>query len=109
MSKLLDRVREEIRVRHYSIRTEEAYLRWIRHFILYHGKRHPLEMGRPEVADFLTHLAVERNVAASTQNQALSALQFLYNHVLDRPLEQGGEVVMFRKGVRNQFKMYRVR
>ena len=71
MSKLLDQVREEIRVRHYSIRTEEAYLNWIRRFILFHGKRRPMEMGESEVQEFLTHLAVEGKVAASTQNQAL--------------------------------------
>ncbi len=93
MSRLLDQVREAIRVRHYSIRTEEAYVGWIRQFILFHGKRHPSEMGEAEVNAFLTHLAVERKVAASTQNQALSALLFLYKEVLDRPLEAFGEVV----------------
>ncbi|HEU5119159.1 MAG TPA: phage integrase N-terminal SAM-like domain-containing protein [Isosphaeraceae bacterium] len=77
MSQLLDRLREETRVRHYSIRTGEAYVNWVRQFILIHKKRHPLEMGEVEVCDFLTHLAVERKVAASTQNQALSALLFL--------------------------------
>lgn len=67
--KLLDRVRWHLRVKHYSIRTETAYLDWIRRFILFHGKRHPAEMGEPEIAAFLTHLAVDSNVAASTQNQ----------------------------------------
>ena len=86
MSQLLDRMRDEIRVRHYSIRTEDAYVLWAKQFILFHGKRHPAEMGGPEVAAFLTHLAVGREVAASTQNQALSALLFLYKVVLDRPL-----------------------
>lgn len=80
--RLLDQVREAIRTRHYSIRTEEAYLQWIRRFIFFHGKRHPAEMGAPELEAFLTHLAVERNVAASTQNQALSAILFLYRDVL---------------------------
>ncbi|MGI8891008.1 MAG: integron integrase [Chthoniobacterales bacterium] len=85
--RLLDRVRWHLRVKHYSIRTEQAYLDWIRRYIFFHGKRHPAEMGEDEVAAFLTHLAVERNVAASTQNQALSALLFLYQQVLDRKLD----------------------
>jgi len=71
-----------IRTRHYSIRTEESYLQWVRRFILFHGKRHPADMGAPELEAFLTHLAVERSVAASTQNQALSAILFLYREVL---------------------------
>jgi hypothetical protein len=78
MSKLLDRVREVVRIYHYSIRTEEAYVRWIREFIRFHGMRHPQEMGEAEVNAFLTALAVERRVAASTQNQARSAILFLY-------------------------------
>ncbi len=86
MPRLLDQVRDATRRLHYSIRTEEAYVSWIRRFILFHGKRHPLEMGEPEVVAFLTHLAVRRDVAASTQNQALSALLFLYKVVLRRPL-----------------------
>lgn len=80
--KLLDQVRDRIRVKHYSIRTETQYVQWVRRFILFHGKRHPKEMGAPEVEAFLTHLAVEGRVAASTQNQALSALLFLYREVL---------------------------
>ncbi|WP_036251023.1 integron integrase [Methylobacter sp. BBA5.1] len=80
--KLLDQVRERIRVKHYSIRTEKQYVQWIKRFILYHGKRHPQEMGMAEVEAFLTHLAVEGKVSASTQNQALSALLFLYKEVL---------------------------
>ena len=85
--RLMVRVREAIRVRHYSLRTEEAYLQWVRRFILFHGKWHPENMGEPEVAAFLTHLAVERNVAAATQNQALSAIVFLYSHVLGHELD----------------------
>ncbi|MDZ7749606.1 MAG: integron integrase [Halofilum sp. (in: g-proteobacteria)] len=85
-SPFMDEVRAAIRVRHYSIRTEHAYLDWIRRFILFHGKRHPRDMGEPEVAAFLTHLAVERRVAPATQNQALNALVFLYRRVLERPL-----------------------
>jgi integron integrase len=85
--KLLDRVRWHLRVKHYSIRTEQVYIDWIRRFILFHRKRHPNEMGEPEIAAFLTNLAVEGHVAASTQNQALSALLFLFQQVLDRKLE----------------------
>ena len=81
--RLLDRVRSAVRVRHYSIRTEEAYVAWIRRFILFHNKRHPLEMGAAEINAFLTHLAVEGRVSASTQNQAFSALLFLYAKVLE--------------------------
>ena len=84
--KLLDRVRWLLRSKHYSIRTEQAYVDWIRRFILFHGKRHPDEMGEKEISDFLSHLAVERHVSASTQNQAFSALLFLYQQVLDRKL-----------------------
>jgi len=80
--KLLDQVRERIRVKHYSLRTEEAYLHWIRRFIFFHGKRHPRQMGGPEVEEFLSHLATVGQVAPSTQNQALSALLFLYREVL---------------------------
>jgi integron integrase len=87
MPRFLDEVRAATRRLHYSIRTEEAYVDWIRRFILFHGKRHPLEMGEPEVVAFLNHLAVQRDVAASTQNQALCALLFLYKVVLDRPLQ----------------------
>ena len=84
--RLLDRVRDRIRFRHYSIRTEQAYLDWIRRFIRFHGKRHPSTMGAAEVELFLTDLAVVRNVSASTQNQAQSALLFLYKDVLDDEL-----------------------
>ena len=80
--RLLDQVRHAIRARHYSYRTEEAYVGWIRRYILYHGKRHPTEMGKPEIEQFLTALAVERRVSASTQNQALASILFLYQHVL---------------------------
>ena len=81
--RLLDRIGHAARVRHYSRRTEEAYVGWARRYILFHGKRHPLEMGAAEINAFLTHLAVEGGVAASTQNQAFSALLFLYQAVLD--------------------------
>jgi len=84
--KLLDRVRDAIRLKHYSIRTETAYVDWIRRYILFHDKRHPNDMGAPEVEAFLTHLAVHEHVAASTQNQAYSALLFLYREVLHQDL-----------------------
>jgi len=80
--KLLDQVRDRIRVKHYSIRTETQYLQWIKRFVLFHSKRHPRDMGAVEVEAFLSHLATEGNVSASTQNQALSALLFLYREVL---------------------------
>src|SRR2546426_3521641 len=81
-ARLLDQVREVIRLKHYSVRTEEAYVQWIKRFIFFHGKRHPREMGATEIEAFLTDLAVRRKVAASTQNQALNALVFLYKEVL---------------------------
>lgn len=84
--KLLDRVRNAIRARHYSVRTEEAYVMWIRRYILFHGKRHPSAMGADEANAFLAHLALDRHVSAATQNQALSALLFLYREVLAEPL-----------------------
>src|SRR5215211_1801685 len=84
--KLLDQVRDIIPRKHYSIRTEQAYIDWIKRFIIYHGKRHPGEMAEEEVAEFLTHLARDLNVAASTQNQALSALLFLYKEVLKQEI-----------------------
>ncbi|HEU0187114.1 MAG TPA: integron integrase [Gallionellaceae bacterium] len=80
--KLLDQVRDKIRVKHYSIRTETQYLQWIKRFIYFHGKQHPRDLGAAEVEAFLSHLATEGNVSASTQNQALSALLFLYREVL---------------------------
>ena len=84
--KLLDQVRNIIRRKHYSIRTEQAYVDWIKRFIIYHNKCHPAEMEEEEVAQFLTHLARDLNVAASTQNQALSALLFLYKEVLKQEI-----------------------
>ena len=91
--RLLDRMRKAIRLRHYSIRTEATYVDWARRFILFHDKRHPSELGAPEVAAFLTHLAVDRTVAASTQNQAKSALLFLYRVVLELQLPWLDEIV----------------
>jgi integron integrase len=83
-TKLLDRVRLVLRTRHYALRTEQAYTDWIRRYILFHHKRHPVRMGQEELEAFLTYLAVDRDVSASTQNQALSALLFLYREVLGK-------------------------
>lgn len=91
--KLLDQVRDRIRIKHYSLRTETQYVQWIKRFILFHGKRHPQEMGAAEVEAFLTHLAVVGKVSASTQNQALSALLFLYKEVLSIDLPWLDKVV----------------
>lgn len=91
--RLLDSLRHAVRVRHYSIRTEDTYLDWVRLFILLHGKRHPRDLGGAEVAAFLAHLAVERGVAPSTQNQAKSALLFLYREVLQIELPWLDEVI----------------
>jgi len=80
--KLLDIVRDKIRVKHYSIKTEKSYVGWIKHYIFYHNKKHPIEMAKPEIEQFLTYLAVARKVSPATQNQAFSALLFLYKEVL---------------------------
>lgn len=98
--KLLGRVRDAIRVKHYSYRTEEAYVHWIRRYILFHGKRHPQDMGVPEIEAFLTHLAVKRHVAASTQNQALCALIFLYKQVLQLPLDERIDAIRAKRSRR---------
>ena len=84
--KLLDQVRHAIRIRHLSPRTEQAYVGWIKRFIFFHSKRHPAEMGEAEVGQFLSNLATDRRVSASTQNQALNALLFLYNKVLEKKI-----------------------
>jgi integron integrase len=86
--KLLDQYREALRNRHYSLRTENTYLGWVRHYILYHNKRHPREMGVAEINDFITSLVNQKTVAASTQNQAISAILFLYRNVLNIKLEE---------------------
>lgn len=98
--KLLDRVRAEIRLRHYSLRTEQSYVDWARRFILFHHKRHPVEMGATEIRDFLSHLAVDRQVSASTQNQAKSALLFLYREVLKVELPWLDEIVVAKSAKR---------
>ena len=95
--RLLDRVRHAIRARHYSLRTEEAYVGWIRRYILFHGKRHPSEMGATEINAFVTHLAVDGPVGASTQTQALSALLFLYRHVLRQDLPDLDTVIRAKR------------
>lgn len=95
--KLLDQVRHAIRVRHMARSTEKTYVDWIRKFILFHNKRHPLEMGKEEVSAFLTHLAIVGNVSASTQNQALAALLFLYREVLEKDFGWLDDVVRAKK------------
>ena len=99
--KLLDRAREIIRLKHYSIRTERTYLNWMRRYILFHHKRHPQEMGPAEIEAFLTHLAMAGNVARSTQNQAFNALLFLYREVLGIALDDAGINAMraHKKGI----------
>jgi integron integrase len=98
--RLLDQVRDALRVRHYSLRTEESYLQWIKRFILFHGKRHPAEMGEQEITAFLTFLAVDKHVSPSTQNQALSALLFLYKQVLEQELEWMDDIVRAKRSER---------
>jgi integron integrase len=98
--RLLDSVRSAARLRHLSRRTEKAYVGWIRRFVLFHDKRHPAEMGPGEITRFLSVLATERNVSASTQNQALAALLFLYRAVLGREVPWLGELVRAKRPVR---------
>lgn len=82
--KLLDVMQDKIRLKHYSIRTEQSYMQWVKRFIIYHNKRHPKDMGEKEITEFLTHLAARENVSSSTQNQALCAILFLYREVLQQ-------------------------
>ena len=98
--RLLDRVRAVLRARHYSRRTEESYVGWIKRFILFHGRRHPADLGEPEITGFLSALATERHVSASTQNQALAALLFLYQRVLERQLDWLEGMVHAKRPVR---------
>lgn len=95
--RLLDQVREQLRIRHYSGRTEDSYVAWIRRFILYHDKRHPRDLGPKDVGSFLSHLAMDRSVAASTQNQALAAILFLYRIVLGLNLPWLADVARARR------------
>lgn len=98
--KLLDQVRDVLRVKHYSYRTEQSYVQWIRRYILFHDKRHPSEMGAREIEAFLNDLAVKQHVAASTQNQALNALLFLYREVLHLPVEERINALRAKKSER---------
>jgi integron integrase len=91
--KLLDQVRQTLRIKHYSYRTEQSYVDWIKRFIYFHGKRHPREMGAEEIQAYITYLANERQVAASTQNQALSAILFLYKYVLQKEIDLLAELI----------------
>jgi site-specific recombinase XerD len=96
----MEQLRSALRSRHYSQRTEKAYVMWARRFVRFHDLRHPAQMAEPEINAFLTHLAVECHVSASTQNQALSALLFLYRHVLDREIGPLVDVIRARKPAR---------
>lgn len=97
MKKLLEQFRDVIRVKHYSLRTEKTYIDWIRRYILFHNKRHPKDMGAQEIQAFITYLATERTVTASTQNQALSAVMFLYRHVLQKEIDVPPELIRAQK------------
>lgn len=97
MSQLLDDLRAAIRLRHYSIRTEHSYCAWVKRYCRFHDMRHPNEMGAEEINAFLTHLATDRDVAASTQNQALNAIVFLYKHVLNKELDDFGDIVRAKR------------
>jgi integron integrase len=98
--KLLDRVRQRIRLKGYSIRTEKAYSEWIKRYILFHNKRHPNEMGKQEIEAFLSHLVVNRNVAPSTQNQAFNAILFLYEQVLEKSMPEDISAIRSKKPAR---------
>ena len=98
--KLLDLVRHKLRAKHYSYRTEQQYISWLHRLILYHNKKHPSEMSAADIERFLTHLAVDQRVAASTQNQALAAILFLYRHVLEIDLPWLDNVVRARMPIR---------
>jgi integron integrase len=95
--KLLDQVGDAIRVKHYSRRTEQTYVEWIRRYILFHNKRHPKDMGVEEIQAFISHLATERALSASSQNQALSAILFLYRHVLQKEIEFPTDIIRAEK------------
>jgi len=98
--RLLDQMREALRSRHYSPRTEQSYCHWVKRFVLFHRLRHPSELAEPEINAFLTHLAVKESVSASTQNQALSALLFLYRHVIGREVGDLGDLIRARRPLR---------
>jgi integrase len=98
--RLLDKVRQKIRLRHYSIRTEKAYVSWIKRFILFHNKRHPIDMSVKEIEDFLSFLANKGHVSASTQNQAFNSILFLYNEVLEKRLDEKIQAVRAKRRIR---------
>ncbi len=95
--KLLDQVRLILRTKYYSLRTEESYISWIKRFIKFHNKKHPRDMGKKEINKFITHLAINEHLSASTQNQALCAIVFLYKHVLKKELGDFGNVIWAKK------------
>ena len=97
---LLDQLRERIRIKHYSYRTEQSYVQWVNQFILFHGKKHPKDLGEQEIVRFLSHLAMQKNVAASTQNQALCAIVFLYKNVLNIDLGEFSKIQWAKRSKR---------
>ena len=99
-SKLLNSLKEDLRTKYYSKKTEEAYIKWIRDFIVFNGKRHPTELDKTNVEKFLTYLAVKRKVSASTQNQALSAILYLYKNFLQKDIGWLEDVVRAHKSKR---------
>ena len=98
--RLLEQVRDVIRLKHYSIRTESTYIYWMKRYIFFHNKRHPKEMGKPEIHQFLTHLAVKEKVSAATQNLALNAIMFLYREILVKDIENIGDFVKAKKPIK---------
>jgi hypothetical protein len=104
--KLLDQVADALRVKHYSYRTEQTYVDWIRRYILFHNKRHPREMSETEIRTFITYLATERHLSAASQFQALSAIMFLYRHVLGRELALPPEIIRAKEVNRLLDKKY---
>ncbi|MCP5062781.1 MAG: site-specific integrase, partial [Ignavibacteriae bacterium] len=98
--KLLDQVRETIRLKHYSIKTEKAYVNWLKRFILFHNKKHPKNLSETEIREYLSHLAIEQNVSSSTQNQAFNAIIFLYKQVLKIELGELDGIERAKRGKR---------
>jgi site-specific recombinase XerD len=99
--KLLEQVREVIHIKHYSLRTEESYINWIKRFIFFHNKKHPIEMGEKEIGQFITHLAKDKKVSASTQNQALCAIIFLYKKCLEKGIGKYNFHLLVKKDRKN--------
>jgi hypothetical protein len=106
--KLLDQVRDAMRLKHYSLRSEQTYVDWIKRYILFHEKQHPKDMGAPQVKAFLEHLAIDRHVFASTQNQALNALVFLYREIIHQDFGDLGNVLRANRPKRLPVILYSI-